>query len=246
MSIVKKTKYFVKGLKEKPKYIYTDKESEKFEEYVSNHIGNFDKVYHELYSPDVHIDILLIPPTDECYYYKLITKGMGAYKMEVPNIVKNNDLDRAELVIYLPPDCNPKNIVNEYGWVIRQLKTISRVPIEERSWLGFGHTFSHDDEANTKFANNVNFSGMLLVDSFGKNNEELDLRLDDKGKINFYQLIPLYKEEYLYKKVNGLNALLDKFIESDVSLVVDVNRKNLCKQINKDTIENEFEEEMTR
>ena len=52
---------------------------------------------HELASPDIHVDIYVIPPRAEHEYYTLVTCGMGAHKMEVPDELKNEQLERAEL-----------------------------------------------------------------------------------------------------------------------------------------------------
>ena len=60
---------------------------------------------HEIVSPDIHCDIVLVPPTDLSPYYKLVTMGAGAYKMNIPKELKSTICDRAEYVIFLPKDC---------------------------------------------------------------------------------------------------------------------------------------------
>lgn len=245
MSVIKKAKYFAKGIKEKPIYMYSNEEMEIFEQYVTENIGKFEKIYHELYSPDVHLDILVIPPSKESNYYKLVTEGMGAYKMNVPDEIKDWEIDRAELIIYLPPDWNMQ-INKESKWIIEQLKIIGRLPIEEKSWVGFGHTFSHSENGDIPFSENVNFSATLLVDALDRNQKDMNLRLDQKGKINFYQLIPIYKEELQYKQSNGLEALLERFTDEGLDLVVDVNRKNFCDDRNLQLLQEDNEEEIEK
>ncbi|MBO5095748.1 MAG: suppressor of fused domain protein [Bacilli bacterium] len=186
----------------------------------------------------------MIPPTKECNYYKLVTEGMGAYKMNVPDLIKNEEMDRAELIIYLPPTVNLKDITKKYGWVISQLKILSRIPIEEKSWIGFGHTFAHDVRADTNFSDKTNFSASILIEALDKIQDEMVYYLKEKERINFYQVIPLYKEEYLFQKTNGTDALLQKFIDNKMSLVVDENRKNLCLELDKEISEDNIEEEM--
>ena len=94
-----KMHYYIKGLQEPPKYVYSKEEVKQLENFVKNIYGVYTSVYHELYSPDIHLDILVVPPSKKDNYYKLITKGMGAYQMNVPNALKDHDIDRAELVI---------------------------------------------------------------------------------------------------------------------------------------------------
>ena len=51
---------------------------EQYESYIEEQFGPYTEVFHELVSPDIHLDIIIVPPTDKNPYYKLITMGMGA------------------------------------------------------------------------------------------------------------------------------------------------------------------------
>lgn len=96
-------KLFDKLKKQKKMFLYTEEELDQYEKYITDKFGEFKEVFHEIVSPDIHLDILIIPPTKENNYYKLITMGMGAYKMNVPKELKKHELERAELVLCLPP-----------------------------------------------------------------------------------------------------------------------------------------------
>ena len=61
-------------------------------------------VFHELVSPDIHVDICIVPPAEERDYYTLVTMGMGAHRMNVPEELAEYKLERAELAIALPAD----------------------------------------------------------------------------------------------------------------------------------------------
>lgn len=223
-SIIKKCNYYIKGKKEKPIYAYTKNEMKEYENYISKNFGNISKVYHELYSPDIHVDIIIIPPTPEQNFYKLITEGVGAFKMNVPEMVKQFELERMELITYLPPDWDMK-IEKQYGWIISNLKLIGRLPISQDTLICSGQTVSYYN--SDKIKDNI-FCASLLIPA-SNNKKQLDFRFDRKGKINFYQIIPLYKEELEYKLDNGLEALIDVLDENQLDLVVDFNRPNYCK-----------------
>lgn len=246
MSIAKKMNYYFKGLKEPPKFVYNAEDIKLYEEYVKKNIGDFDKVYHELYSPDVHLDILIIPPDTKNNFYKLVTRGLGAYKMNVPDVIKDEGLDRAELVLYLPPDWNFDFEKEENGWVISQIKNIARTPIMEDSWIGFGHTFSEDEKSTIPFAKNTKFSSTLLLNALNKDYEFLDLTLPNKGRINFYQIFPLYKEEMLYKQQKGVEALMKLFSDKDLVPVVNINRKNYCEDLINKNIDQDLEDDIEK
>ena len=63
---------------------YEQEEREALEEYIKENFGQFDEVFHELVSDDIHCDIYIVKPTPERNYYTLITGGMGAYQMNIP------------------------------------------------------------------------------------------------------------------------------------------------------------------
>ena len=209
------------------RYLYTEEEVEQYEKYIMEQFGEYEEVLHEIVSPDIHLDIIVVPPTEKNNYYKLITMGMGAYKMNIPRELKEDELERAELVLFLPPTWDIKSEKEEDFWPIRQLKILARLPIQCDTWLGYGHTVSSDQE-NTPYASNTKFCSMMLVNALNQDYENLDFRMSSKGKINFYQLFPLYKEELDYKQRNGANVFLDLFDEEDIMSIVNMNRKNYC------------------
>ena len=210
-----------------PLYVYTEEEAEQFENYVEEQFGHFDEVIHEIISPDIRLDIIVVPPTEDDNYYKLITMGMGAYKMHVPSELKCSGLERAELVLYLPPEWNIKSAEEKDYWPIRQLKILARLPITCKTWLGFGHTVSSDAE-NTPYSDNTELCSMLLLDAVGKDCRKLDFSMPTTGKINFYQAVPLYKEELDFKMEHDADALLDLFDDDGLPVVLDINWKNYC------------------
>ncbi|MBM6965116.1 suppressor of fused domain protein [Massilimicrobiota timonensis] len=206
-------------------YLYTDKELDLYEKYIEETFGHFHEVFHEIVSTDIHLDIIIVPPTDKRPYYKLITMGMGAYRMNVPDKWREYELERAELVLYLPSTWNINSSQKEDYWPIRQLKILARLPIECHTWLGYGHTISSDEE-NTPYANNTQFCSMMLVDALDNQGENLDLRMKTKGKINFYQLFPLYQEELEFKQKHNAETLLNLFDDEDLIPIVNIHRRN--------------------
>lgn len=206
-------------------FFYTESEMEQYETYIAEQFGEFDGVFHEIISPDIHLDVIIVPPTPENNYYKLITMGMGAYKMDIPDELNQYELKRAELILYLPPTWNVGSDKEEDYWPIRQLKGTARIPVQCDTWLGYGHTVSSDEE-NTPYADNTGFCSMMLLNGVNLKGEELDLRMETIGKINFYQLFPLYKEELEYKQGTDADTLLNLFDEADRTPIINISRKN--------------------
>lgn len=210
--------------KKQPMYLYTEKELAQYEQFIADQFGDYDQVFHEIVSPDIHLDVIMVPPTEEQPYYKLITMGMGAYKMNVPKELKEQQLEYAELVIYLPPDWNLQSSDEKDYWPIRQLKNTARIPIWCDTWLGWGHTLSAD-ENNSAYAENTELCSLVLFNGLNYNYEPLKLSLGGK-KINFYQLFPLYREELELKQQIGAEELMDRFDADDLFPIVNIERKN--------------------
>ena len=54
------------------------------------------------------------------------------------------------------------------------------------------------------------------------------LKAKDGTTVNFYMVLPAYKEEIEYKLRYGMEKLEERFMEGKVSLVWDIQRPNLC------------------
>jgi Suppressor of fused protein (SUFU). len=142
-----------------PKY-YEEDEVECVEAHVKEQFGDFENVFHELVSPDIHVDIAIVDPTPERDYYTLVTMGMGAHKMNTPSELAEYKLERAEVMICLPSDWDIHNEDETWYWPIRWLKILARLPIEHDTWLGWGHTIPVGD---APVAENADFKCFMLL-----------------------------------------------------------------------------------
>jgi len=204
---------------------YTEKEFSIIDSHIAKSFGKCKNVFHEIVSPDIHVDINVIEPTKKRNYYTLVTMGMGAHKMNVPPELKSNKIDRAELLITLPPDWNLESDDEIHYWPLRWLKIMARLPIEQDTWLGWGHTVPNGEP----FAENTKLSGMLVTMPYFFGEKAASCKFPNKEIVRFYQLIPLYENEMNYKIKHGTEALEDSFPD-DFDMVVDINRKNLFKK----------------
>lgn len=111
------------GRKKMPKpIVYTEAELNALEEHITTHFGDFANVIHEIVSPDIHVDIAVIAPTNERDYYTFVTMGMGAYRMNVPQQLAEYKLNKAEMVICLPADWKVMESAEQWYWPLRWLK----------------------------------------------------------------------------------------------------------------------------
>ena len=219
--------------------VYTEEEMEAIEGHIQQYFGDFGNVFHELASPDIHVDICVVPPSQERDYYTLVTMGMGAHRMNVPEELAEYKLERAELAIALPGNWKLKreDLKNErWYWPIRLLKTLARLPIASDTWLGFGHTMDNEDD----FAKDTKLCAAMLTGPQDTEDGSEVCILPSGEEVNFYQVIPLYREELEYKMEHDADALLDKM--DGISFVVEPDRQDA---ITRGTLSNDdFDGEM--
>jgi hypothetical protein len=203
-------------------------------EAISRHIEQYAgppaRVFHELISDLVHVDVHLVEPTTERNYYTLVTSGMSDRPMPAPPGYE--DSRYAELVICLPSSWQLTEEAfkdERHYWPIRWLKTLARLPHEYNTWLGATHTVPNGNPPqpfadNTKLCCALLLKPVLFVDGF----QTLSVNADKV--IQFLTLVPLYREEMEFKLKSGLDPLLDRLDAAGVTELLDVRRKNVCKR----------------
>ena len=203
--------------------VYTEEEMEAIEGHIQKYFGTFENMLHELVSPDIHVDICMVPPSEERNYYTLVTMGMGAHPMNVPEELAEYKLERAELAIALPGNwkLKPEDLKHEqWYWPIRLLKNLARLPIASNTWLGFGHTMDNEED----FAKHTKLCAAILTGPQDTEDGSEVCILPGGQEVNFYQVIPLYRDELEYKLAHDTETLLDKM--DGISFVVDPNRQH--------------------
>ena len=189
--------------------LYDEVQFQAVDEHIAKFFGECSGVFHELISPDIHCDIYIVhaKDQDDRAFFNLITHGTGAHVMNVPDKFASADY-----------------------WPIRLLKVLSRLPIEEDSWLGPYHTVSLPDG----FAQGTDFTGVLIVPalsvSVGADREEASIcELPfGEGDVNFYQVIPLHQDELDFAVDHGSIELLKRFGDQ-MSYIIDPTRLLLRK-----------------
>lgn len=203
--------------------VYSEEQLEALEAHIEKYFGSYENVFHELYSPDIHVDVIIIPPTPQRNWITLITEGMGAHSMHIPEELSSAGVNRAELLICLPPDWNLNSNEEKDYWPIRLLKQLARLPIECDTWLGWGHTIDNQDP----FDENTSLCSSMLISPVAYDEDAGVCELPDGEYVNFYQILPLYQEEMKFKQEYGAGTLLDCMVGA-VGHIVDAQRSNVC------------------
>ena len=198
---------------------------------VSAFFGSPERVFYELMSFDIHVDVPVVPPTDARPWITLVTQGAGARVMNAPDGLDPEEWGRAEYLICLPPDWGSfeKAYMGDFSetayWPIRLLKTLARLPINEDGWLGWGHTVDNGQP----FADDTELCESLLLGPYSFDEGSAFCARPDGGRVAFYQVVPLYREEGDYAVAHNADALIN-CLSDVVEDCVDIHRPNCCKE----------------
>ena len=137
------------------------------------------------------------------------------------------DAAYAELMLSLPSDWRLDAIsqrqYKKWSWPLEWLRMLARVPHENKTWLGFGHTIPNGDPPRP-FGPNTKLSCMMLLPSVQLEDEAWMVEAPSKKQIALYAVHALYRSEMELKLEEGLDALLDAFNAAGVSEVLNPGR----------------------
>ena len=191
--------------------LYTQVQLKAVKEHIEQCFGPIYLQVEDSQTDHIKCDIDIIKPSENqegaCQY--LVTKGMGAHKMPVPDEFKTLNLDRAELYLALASDWNLESEEEQDNWPITLLSVLSRLPFVYDSWMAQGHIISFPQDED--YAPGTNYAGAILLNP--AQDSSYGLELDNLGHINFYQVVLLYQEEIDYAEqysARTLMKLMDK------------------------------------
>jgi hypothetical protein len=106
-----------------------EEEAERWNEHLHQHLGGEATVFHELLSDTIHLDVLVFAATDVRPFHVLVTQGMSALAMTVPEGAEEHRF--AELMVALPGEWvmdGDEADEERWYWPMRTLKFVARLP----------------------------------------------------------------------------------------------------------------------
>ncbi|AKA68088.1 suppressor of fused domain protein [Clostridium scatologenes] len=213
----------------RPPSFGVENQMEKIEEHIHKYFGEPTSVYHELMSDLIHLDVYYIKPNEDRNFHTFVTSGMSFIPMNP--MEGSEDEKYAELIVCLPaqwPVSEEAFKDMDNYWPIAWLKMLARFPHDYKTWLGFAHTMPNYDPPIP--IANTNFHGIMLLPPILTPQSAAKLQINEDISINFYCIIPLYKDEMQYKLDNGYKDILDKFDEKGINEVINIKRDNVCEK----------------
>jgi len=196
--------------------------------HIRENIGEVSFVLEERESSLVHIGLHVVSPTENANFYTVVTSGMSDKPMAVPAFAPV--FKYAELLICLPPwwPFTMEGLAKEETyWPIKLIKDLARYPHQHDTWLCYGHTVPNGDPPKP-FAPNTRMSAAILSVPLLFGQKLWRLTASPDKEINFFSVIPIYKEEREFAMSNESDDLLDLLNDNGVTELLDIGRRNEC------------------
>jgi Suppressor of fused protein (SUFU) len=191
--------------------------------HIERYIGPIDRVFSAPSAVEVHH----VAPVETRPYHTLITVGMSSTPMQVPA-----DVDaprRIELMMTLPEAWPLTEALDDTAhWPTRLLQSLSRLPHERQSWLGWGHAVPNG-EPPQPVGPDTDLCGAIIAPSLLVPVAFYELNVAGE-RVAFYSAIPLYREELELRQREGMEALLGRLLEKNINDVIDPQRRNVAKK----------------
>ena len=176
--------------------MYNEQQYSELEEYIQSVCGkSVDRIFHEIQSKYIHTDVYVIESPEDIRTY--ITVGMSCKDMNS----LDNSFKNIELMCFSTSDFDISG--EDSLCIANELVSISKYPFRENTWIGNMHTINTSPD----FQNRFGFDFFLFMYS------GMTTNVSGVGKVDFLNIIPLYKEEREWIVKNGPEKLLLDLVE---------------------------------
>ena len=204
-----------------------EEESERWSKHLERHLGGEATVFHELVSDTIHLDVMIYPATEQRPFHVLVTQGMSALPMTVPDGAEH--LSFAELMVALPRDWVMQGDGSDderWYWPMRVMKVVARLPHLHETWIGPGHTIPNGDPAEP-YAEGTRLCCVMVAPPTQFPEDFWNFEAAPGKTVRLYTLVPLYEDEVNFKLKRGADALFEKMDARKLDEVIDPERKSV-------------------
>jgi hypothetical protein len=220
---------------------------EQISDHIESTIGPVSKVFHELVSTDVHIDLHIVPaqprlPASKSRplggdYVTIVTSGVSSHPMNVPpKALEGGVSPYAELMLALPknwPGLKADGTFDQEDmkddanwWPFRWLKQMARLPHEYDTFYSNGVTVPNGEPARPFVRGSKLCCWMVFKPLLSINARQL--QIDDGRRIDFFSLFALTEAEMNLKLNKGLGALTNALADGEVyTELLDARRRSV-------------------
>lgn len=185
-------------------YFYDTTERILIEEYVREHMGSIGSKIKETAVFEVRIDLLVIDPSPERPFRSLVTCGVGAIPLELPQYLSVLKINRVELVMHMSPEWQQNGRLD---WPVKLLHWVGHLPLDEPEVISDLAVFELDDSLK----GDNPYQGLMLHYCGECHMLDPFVKLPRKDKVIFLEVIPLLAEELAFIRSNSGEEFIRQF-----------------------------------
>lgn len=185
--------------------------------HIEEHFGKIVEILPSNSNRAIDIGLCICPPNEKSNHYTIVTLGMGALPMHIPEDRRTRIPARTELVMTLPADWKFDLSDHRWVWPLHWLLVTAYLPFDENTWIDVGHSLSTSAE-NLPFDTSTRQSCILTVDLQDHPKAASMCPLPDGETVRFLQVLALYPEELVYKMQYGTRALLRQMSNTEPTI----------------------------
>jgi hypothetical protein len=197
--------------------------------HVEQHIGPVHQILDGDPAEAAPVRIMYVAPHEMRPVHTLITLGISAQAMSVPS---EKEAPRfIELMANLPKQWqfDPESLKQDrWAWPLRLLTSLAQRAHTKGEWLAWGQTIPNG-EPPQPYARTTKQCATLIVPSLLVPTAFYQLVTPTRA-IEFYGVVPLYREEWQFGRDQGVESLMNLLIDRDVNDVVEPKRRNATKK----------------
>lgn len=196
--------------------------------HVERELGAIKQVFREGADCVGAIDVLHVDATVERPVHTLITSGMSDREMNAG--ADSNAPRYMELMMTLPRHWVLDGVTDSDSayWPVRTLLALAHLPHEQGTALGWGQAIPNGDPP-VPYSSETQLCSVILAPSLLVPKEFYALDTANR-RVEFYAVIPLYKEELALREQQGMEHLLTTLIDHGVNDLVDIRRRNVARK----------------
>jgi hypothetical protein len=197
--------------------------------HVEQHIGPIRQILDGDAGETSPVRLLYVAPHEMRPVHTLITLGISGQAMNVPS---EKEAPRyIELTATLPKQWqfDPDSLKQDrWAWPLRLVKSLAQRAHMQGEWLAWGQMIANG-EPPQPYAQTTKQCAALIVPSLLVPTAFYQLVTPTRS-IEFYGVVPLYREEWQFGRDRGVESLMNLLIDRDVNDVVDPKRRNATKK----------------
>ncbi|EFY06601.1 hypothetical protein HMPREF9444_01624 [Succinatimonas hippei YIT 12066] len=174
------------------------------------------------------VEFYEIEASEQHDYKMIVSLGVSALSMPVPQGFSEKENSKTELCVILPKKWEMNLNEERLSWPLKVLSSLCNYVLTEKAFVGFGFSFDN----GKPFSSHTKFQGAMLTALGDYPKEAQNYQVADGFQVNLFQMVPLLPMEVAYRLNHSAQDLLNLFKLRHVALTpLFEGRPDVCESL---------------